>query len=60
MDTYGLLRGFADSWGMLLMFGAFIAIVVWVLRPGSSKIHDDSANMIFRNEDKPKDDANGN
>ena len=60
MDTYGLLRGFADSWGMLLMFAAFIAIVVWVFRPGSSKIHDDSANMIFRNEDKPKDDANGN
>ncbi len=59
METYTSLRGFADSWGMLLMFLAFLGVVFWVFRPGSRKVHDDTANMIFRNEDKPKDDENG-
>lgn len=59
MDTYGILRAFADSWGMLAMLFAFLAIVAWVFRPGSSEVYSDSANVIFRNEDKPKDDDDG-
>jgi cytochrome c oxidase cbb3-type subunit 4 len=56
---YGALRGFADSWGLLLMVAVFVVMLVWVFRPGSRKAQDDAARQIFRNEDKPKDDPDG-
>ena len=56
METYSALRGFADSWGLLLLFLFFVGVVVWVFRPGARRKHDDAANMIFRNEDRPKSD----
>ena len=65
MDTYGTLRGFADSWGLVFMFLAFVVVLVWVLRPGARKAHDDASKLIFRNEDHPgsgssdKDDTDG-
>jgi len=57
MDTYGTLRGFADSWGLVLLFLAFVAVVVWVLRPGARKAQDDASKLIFRNEDHPRNDS---
>jgi cytochrome c oxidase cbb3-type subunit IV len=59
METYSALRAFADTWGLLVMFLIFVGIVFWVFRPGARAKHDDAANMIFRNETKPKDDKNG-
>lgn len=56
METYSILRQFADSWAMLFLFLFFLGVIVWAFRPGSHEIHDDTANMIFRNEDKPRDD----
>ncbi|MCI2395246.1 cbb3-type cytochrome c oxidase subunit 3 [Aliiroseovarius sediminis] len=56
MDTYSLFRQIADSWVLLAMFLFFIGVVVWAFRPGSRKIHDDTANIPFRHEDKPADD----
>lgn len=56
METYSLLRGFADSWFLLLMVLFFIGVVFWAFRPGSRKLHDDSANLIFRNENAPAED----
>ncbi|MBD3764320.1 MAG: cbb3-type cytochrome c oxidase subunit 3 [Rhodobacterales bacterium] len=53
MDTYSLLREFADSWALLLLTGVFVGVVLWAYRPGSRAIHDDAANAIFRNETKP-------
>jgi len=53
MDTYSVMRQFADSWGMLFLFGVFVFVVFWAFRPGSRKVHDDIANIPFRNEDKP-------
>ena len=53
METYTFLRAFADSWHLLFMFCFFIGVFVFILRPGSRKVHDESANMIFRNDDKP-------
>ncbi|AXX98962.1 cbb3-type cytochrome c oxidase subunit 3 [Profundibacter amoris] len=53
MDTYSVMRQFADSWGMLGIFAVFIFVVFWAFRPGSRKVHDDIANIPFRNEDKP-------
>lgn len=53
MDTYSFLRQFADSWALLAMTAFFLGVVVWVFRPGSSKIHRDTAQIPFRHEDKP-------
>jgi cytochrome c oxidase cbb3-type subunit 4 len=54
METYTWLRAFADSWHLLFMFCFFIAVFIYILRPGASKVHDETANMIFRNDDKPE------
>jgi len=53
MDTYSLLREFADSWMVLALMLFFIGVVIWTLRPGSKKIHDDIAQIPLRN-DRPK------
>ena len=33
METYTLLRAFADSWHLLFMFCFFIGVFVYILRP---------------------------
>lgn len=53
METYTLLRHFADSWFLLLMTLFFIGVIVWAFRPGSRELHDDTRNIVFRNEDRP-------
>jgi len=53
METYTWLRTFADSWHLLFMALFFIAVIIWAFRPGSRKVHDEQASMIFRHEDKP-------
>ncbi len=53
METYSLLREFADSWMLLLLFVIFVGMAFWVFRPGSRPVHRDTANMIFRNDDRP-------
>ncbi len=53
MDTYSILRQLADSWGLLVMFLFFVGVIVWAFRPGSSDSHRDTANIVFRNEDRP-------
>ena len=55
METYTWLRAFADSWFLLLMFLFFIGAVIFAFRPGSRKVHDETANMIFRNDRSPAD-----
>ncbi|PTQ73373.1 cbb3-type cytochrome oxidase subunit 3 [Celeribacter persicus] len=50
---YHILREFADSWVLLAMFVFFVAAVVWAFRPGSRTQHRDTADVIFRHEDKP-------
>ncbi|WP_172300367.1 cbb3-type cytochrome c oxidase subunit 3 [Pseudoruegeria sp. HB172150] len=52
---YHILREIADSWALLVLFLFFIGVVAWAFRPGSRKIHEDSASIPFRNEDKPAD-----
>ncbi|RMD95659.1 MAG: cbb3-type cytochrome c oxidase subunit 3 [Alphaproteobacteria bacterium] len=53
METYTLLRQFADSWVLLALFAFFVGVVIWAFRPGSAAIHRDSAEIPFRHEDKP-------
>ncbi len=50
METYSILRQFADSWGLLVMVLFFVGVVIYALRPGAKKMHDDSAQIPFRNE----------
>lgn len=57
METYSLLREFADSWMLLALFVIFVGIFVWAWRPGSRKVHDEAARAIFRHETKPAGDA---
>ena len=53
MDTYTILRQIADSWMLIAMFAFFVGIILFVLRPGSTKIYCDVADIPFRHEDKP-------
>jgi cytochrome c oxidase cbb3-type subunit 4 len=53
METYTLLRAFADSWMLLAMTLFFIGIVLYTLRPGSRRVHDDISRIPLRN-DTPK------
>jgi cytochrome c oxidase cbb3-type subunit 4 len=53
MQTYSLLREFADSWVLLALTLVFVTVIVWAFRPGSRAVHQDAANQIFRNDKKP-------
>jgi cytochrome c oxidase cbb3-type subunit IV len=57
MDMYTLMREFADSWALLLLFVVFLVVILWAYRPGSRKVHDEVANSIFRHDKKPVPDA---
>ena len=52
MDTYSILRAFADSWMLLAMFLFFVGVIAWVFRPGASKTYRDTASIPLR-DDKP-------
>ncbi len=56
METYSLLRQFADSWMLLLLFAFFVGVVIWAFRPGSNKVHAETASIPFRHDDKPAED----
>ena len=53
METYSLLREFADSWMLLALFLFFVGMILWVFRPGSTKSYSEPAGIPFRHEDKP-------
>jgi cytochrome c oxidase cbb3-type subunit 4 len=50
-DTYSLMREFADSWWLVAMFGFFVLVVLFTLRPGSGKVHRDIADIPMRDDD---------
>jgi cytochrome c oxidase cbb3-type subunit IV len=54
METYSFLRHMADSWFLLAMTLGFLALCVWAFRPGSRSMHQEVANSIFRNDDRPE------
>jgi cytochrome c oxidase cbb3-type subunit IV len=53
METYTLLRQFADSWMLLALVLIFLGVIVWVFRPGSRAVHDEAARSIFAHDTKP-------
>jgi cytochrome c oxidase cbb3-type subunit 4 len=42
---------------LVWLFTAFVVAVLFAFRPGSRKVHRDSAGIPFRHEDKPASDA---
>ncbi len=55
MDMFTHLSRFALSWAMAGMAIFFVAVIVWVFRPGSRKDYDTAASSIFRHDSRPAD-----
>jgi cytochrome c oxidase cbb3-type subunit IV len=53
MHIYETLRHFADSWVLLLLTLIFLGVIAFAFRPGSRASHDDAAQSIFRNDQRP-------
>lgn len=53
MELYSILREFADSWMLLMLFAFFIGVILWVFRPGSKATYEDTANIPFRHDMSP-------
>jgi cytochrome c oxidase cbb3-type subunit 4 len=53
MENTSLLTQMAENWMLLAMFTLFIGAILWALRPGTRALHRDTANIPFRNEDRP-------
>ncbi len=61
MDTeiYTAMRQFADSWGLVYMFAIFVAVALFIFRPGARKAAENAATIVLR-DDYPADyPANG-
>ena len=53
MDTYSILRGFADSWALLAMFLFFVGVILFTFRPSAKAAHEDNARIPLRNDELP-------
>lgn len=53
METYDTLRYVTSLVSLVAMFVLFIGVVLFLFRPGSKKLHEETSNMIFRNDDRP-------
>ena len=53
METYDTLRYFISIGSLVAMVVLFIGVVLFIFRPGSKKVHEETSNMIFRNDDRP-------
>jgi cytochrome c oxidase cbb3-type subunit IV len=57
-DTYTAVAKFAQSWGLLYFFIAFVIVVIWVMWPSRKRRYDDASKIPFREdqrEDKDED-----
>ena len=45
---YQAMRTFADSWGLVFMFAVFVGVILWTMRPSAKSLHDDAANIPFK------------
>lgn len=51
MSFYEVLRHFADSYGLAVMFVLFLGLCAWPFRPGSKHRNHTAATMIFEGQD---------
>lgn len=49
--TYDALRHFADTWGLIALFGIFVIALIFALRPGAGETYTRMARMPL-NEDR--------
>ena len=54
---YEFLRSLSGSLGTLFLVASFFGFVLFAMRPGSKRIHADSAEIPFRHDDRPAPDA---
>ena len=47
-NMYEALRHFADSWALAALTLIFLAILVWIFRPGSRRSYRDQADIPFK------------
>ena len=45
---YDTFRHFADSWGLVYMFGVFLAVILFLVRPGAGRRALDAAQIPLR------------
>lgn len=50
MDTYSLLRQFADSWVLLAMFAFFVGAGIWAFLPSQSDARKQASMIPLRND----------
>jgi cytochrome c oxidase cbb3-type subunit 4 len=50
METYTAMRHFADSWGLLAMTLFFLAVVVFVFRPGARQAAERAAEIPLKED----------
>ena len=50
--SYDMLRHFADSYGLIFMALAFLALVGWTFRRGAGESHRQAAASIFEDEER--------
>lgn len=50
MSLYETLRQFADSWALLALSLVFLAVLLWVFRPGSRRNYQDQAEIPFKHD----------
>jgi cytochrome c oxidase cbb3-type subunit 4 len=51
METYTMLRHFADSWGLVAMAVFFVGVVAFVFRPGSKAQYEHAARIPLRDKE---------
>lgn len=50
METYTLLREFADSWFLIVLFGFFLGVWAFAFWPSLQPARDDAASIPMRDE----------
>ena len=50
-DTYTTLAEFAQSWGLLYFFVAFVVIVILVIRPSRKRQYEDASRIPLREDE---------
>ncbi|MEL7446689.1 MAG: cbb3-type cytochrome c oxidase subunit 3 [Pseudomonadota bacterium] len=50
MSFYEILRHFADSYGLAIIFGLYLLLCTWHFRPGARKHVEDAKHSIFKDD----------
>ncbi|WP_299196608.1 cbb3-type cytochrome c oxidase subunit 3 [uncultured Erythrobacter sp.] len=51
MSFYDALRHFADSYGLVMIFGLYLLLCGWHFLPRSREHVEDAKNSIFKEDD---------